>query len=375
MANKIVREIIHAKGIDIGIYTKDFENEYISLTDIAKYRNDNDPRFVIQNWMRNRNTVEFLAVWEELHNPDFNRVQFEAVRSEAGLNRFVMTPTKWIEQTNAIGIVSKAGRYGGGTYAHSDIAMAFATWISPEFQLYIMKDYRRLKQDENSRLSLDWNLNRALSKVNYRIHTDAVKEFLITPTLSPQEMAYTYASEADILNMALFGKTAAQWRNENREEAVRSGQLLLDAAFGTDCLKTSFQMLYSIINLPNINLGQLQIILAAAGLLSVLATVSCMLFLSAKCKDTLTVLLISIVVLLMPLFAYVAMGATWLSTILPSAGIGMQNNFLSQLANFNYLNIGGMSFWTPHVILISAGIELFVFTFLAIHSYCRHQVA
>ena len=128
-------------------------------------------------------------------------------------------------------------------------------------------------------------------------------------------------------------------------------------------------------NLSNINLGQLQIILAAAGLLSVLATVSCMLFLSAKCKDTLTVLLISIVVLLMPLFAYVAMGATWLSTILPSAGIGMQNNFLSQLANFNYLNIGGMSFWTPHVILISAGIELFVFTFLAIHSYCRHQVA
>ena len=120
MANKIVREIIHAKGIDIGIYTKNFENEYISLTDIAKYRNDNDPRFVIQNWMRNRNTVEFLAVWEELHNPDFNRVQFEAVRSEAGLNRFVMTPTKWIEQTNAIGIVSKAGRYGGGTYAHSD---------------------------------------------------------------------------------------------------------------------------------------------------------------------------------------------------------------------------------------------------------------
>ena len=204
MANKIVREIIHAKGIDIGIYTKDFENEYISLTDIAKYRNDNDPRFVIQNWMRNRNTVEFLAVWEELHNPDFNRVQFEAVRSEAGLNRFVMTPTKWIEQTNAIGIVSKAGRYGGGTYAHSDIAMAFATWISPEFQLYVMKDYRRLKQDENSRLSLDWNLNRALSKVNYRIHTDAVKENLIPPELTPEQIAYTYAGEADLLNVALL---------------------------------------------------------------------------------------------------------------------------------------------------------------------------
>ena len=215
MANKIVREIIHAKGIDIGIYTKDFENEYISLTDIAKYRNNNDPRFVIQNWMRNRNTVEFLAVWEELHNPDFNRVQFEAVRSEAGLNRFVMTPTKWIEQTNAIGIVSKAGRYGGGTYAHSDIAMAFATWISPEFQLYIMKDYRRLKQDENSRFSLDWNLNRALSKVNYRIHTDAVKENLIPPELTPEQIAYTYASEADLLNVALFGQTAKQWKNNN----------------------------------------------------------------------------------------------------------------------------------------------------------------
>ena len=189
--------------------------EYISLTDIAKYRNDNDPRFVIQNWMRNRNTVEFLAVWEELHNPDFNRVQFEAVRSEAGLNRFVMTPTKWIEQTNAIGIVSKAGRYGGGTYAHSDIAMAFATWISPEFQLYIMKDYRRLKQDENSRFSLDWNLNRALSKVNYRIHTDAVKENLIPPELTPEQIAYTYASEADLLNVALFGQTAKQWKNNN----------------------------------------------------------------------------------------------------------------------------------------------------------------
>ena len=194
---------------------KDFENEYISLTDIAKYRNDNDPRFIIQNWMRNRNTVEFLAVWEELHNPDFNRVQFEAVRSEAGLNRFVMTPTKWIEQTNAIGIVSKAGRYGGGTYAHSDIAMAFATWISPEFQLYIMKDYRRLKQDENSRFSLDWNLNRALSKVNYRIHTDAVKENLIPPELTPEQIAYTYASEADLLNVALFGQTAKQWKNNN----------------------------------------------------------------------------------------------------------------------------------------------------------------
>jgi hypothetical protein len=184
------------------------------LTDIAKYRNSDDPRFVIQNWMRNRNTIEFLGLWEELHNPNFNRVQFEAVRSEAGYNRFVMTPTKWIESVNAIGIVSKAGRYGG-TYAHSDIAMSFATWISPEFQLYIMKDYRRLKSDENSRLSLGWNLNREIAKLNYRIHTDAIKGNLIPPELTPAQISYTYASEADLLNVALFGQTAKQWRDTN----------------------------------------------------------------------------------------------------------------------------------------------------------------
>ena len=211
---KPTKETITAKGLKIGIYTEDFQNEFISLTDIAKYRNSDDPRFVIQNWMRNRNAVEFLSVWEELHNPDFNRVQFEAVKEEAGLNRFVMTPAKWIEQTNAIGIVSKAGRYGG-TYAHSDIAMAFASWISPEFQLYIMKDYRRLKQDENSRLSLNWNLNRELSKINYKIHTDAIEENLIPPELTQAQKSFTYANEADMLNVALFGMTAKEWRKTN----------------------------------------------------------------------------------------------------------------------------------------------------------------
>ena len=211
---KIIKETLHAKGIDISIYTTNFESEFFSLTDIAKYRNEDDPRFVIQNWMRNRNTIEFLGVWEELHNPSFNRVQFEAVRNQAGLNRFVMTPSKWIEQMDAIGIVSKAGRYGG-TYAHSDIAMSFATWISPEFQLYIMKDYRRLKADENSRLSLNWNLNREISKLNYRIHTDAIKKNLIPPELTPAQITYTYANEADMLNVVLFGKTAKQWKDEN----------------------------------------------------------------------------------------------------------------------------------------------------------------
>lgn len=165
--------------------------------------------------MRNRNTIEFLGVWETLHNPNFNRVQFDTVKNEAGANRFVMTPTKWIEQMNAIGIVSKSGRYGGGTFAHSDIAMSFATWLSPEFQLYIMKDYRRLKSDENSRLSLNWNLNRELSKLNYRIHTDAIKENLLPNELTLQQKSFVYADEADLLNVALFGKTAKEWRNEN----------------------------------------------------------------------------------------------------------------------------------------------------------------
>ena len=215
--SKTVKEVIHANGIDIRIYTTDFQNEYISLTDIAKYKNSEDPRFVIQNWMRNRDTIEFLGLWEILSNLDFNRVQFEAVKKDAGLNRFVMTPSRWCEEMNSIGIQSKAGRYGG-TYAHSDIAFEFASWISPEFKLYIIKDYKRLKYEENSRLSMNWNLNRELSKLNYRIHTDAIKANLIPPELTPAQISYTYASEADMLNVVLFGKTAKQWKDENQNE-------------------------------------------------------------------------------------------------------------------------------------------------------------
>ena len=210
---KIVKDTIHANGIDIGIYTQDFENEFISLTDIARYKSD-DPTAVIQNWMRNRDVIEFLGLWERLHNSDFNPLEFEGFRKRAGANAFTMSPKKWIEATKAIGIVSKAGRYGG-TYAHSDIAMSFATWISPEFQLYIMKDYRRLKTDENSRLSLNWNLNREISRLNYRIHTDAIKDNLIPPELTPAQVSYTYANEADMLNVVLFGRTAKQWKDEN----------------------------------------------------------------------------------------------------------------------------------------------------------------
>ncbi len=210
---KIIKDIIHANGIDIGIYTQDFENEFISLTDIARYKSD-DPTAVIQNWMRNRDVIEVLGLWERLHNPDFKPLEFEGFRKQAGANAFTMSPKKWIEATDAIGIVSKAGRYGG-TYAHSDIAMSFATWISPEFQLYIMKDYRRLKADENSRLSLNWNLNREISKLNYRIHTGAIKDNLIPPELTSAQISYTYANEADMLNVILFGKTAKQWKDEN----------------------------------------------------------------------------------------------------------------------------------------------------------------
>ena len=214
---------IHAKGLSIGIYSSNHEGEFVSLTDIAKYRNSDDPRFIIQNWMKNRNTVEFLAAWESLHNPNFKRVQMHTFKNQVGLNRFVMTPEKWINGTNAVGIVSKRGRYASGTFAHIDIAMSFATWISPEFQLYLMKDYRRLKEEESARLSLDWNLNRAISKLNYKIHTDAIEENLIPPDLTEEQKSFIYADEADLLNVALFGKTAKEWQkdNPNRKGNIR----------------------------------------------------------------------------------------------------------------------------------------------------------
>ena len=216
MAGKTIKETIHAKGIEIGIYTTDFENEFISLTDIAKYKSD-DPTAVIQNWMRNRDVIEFLGLWESLHNVNFKPLEFEGFRNQAGANAFTMSPKKWIDATDAIGIVSKSGRYGG-TFAHSDIAFEFASWISPEFKLYIIKDYKRLKTEENSRLSLNWNLNREISKLNYRIHTDAIKSNLLPPDLTKEQISFTYASEADILNVALFGKTAKQWRKENADK-------------------------------------------------------------------------------------------------------------------------------------------------------------
>ena len=216
MPANLKKETIHANGYDIGIYTTDYENEFVSLTDIARYKSD-DPTAVIQNWMRNRDVIDFLGLWEGLHNPDFKPLEFEGFRNQAGANAFTMSPKKWIDATAAIGIVSKSGRYGG-TFAHSDIAFEFASWISPEFKLYIMKDYQRLKNDENSKMSLNWNLNREISKLNYKLHTDAIKEKLIPSELTQEQISYKYASEADMLNVALYGCTAKEWRDNNRDK-------------------------------------------------------------------------------------------------------------------------------------------------------------
>ena len=213
MSAKVVRkDTIHAKGYEIGIYTSDFQNEFISLTDIARYKID-DPNATICNWMRNRETLEFLGLWESLHNPDFKPLEFEGFRLNAGLNAFTMSPSKWINAVKAIGIITKSGRYGG-TFAHSDIALEFASWVSAEFKLYIMKDYRRLKTDENSRLSLGWNLNREIAKLNYHIHTDAIKTHM-PPELTPEQITFQYANEADMLNVVMFGMTAKEWRKMN----------------------------------------------------------------------------------------------------------------------------------------------------------------
>ena len=208
----IIKSTINANGIEIRVNSTN-ESDYISLTDIAKYRSD-DPNAVIQNWLRNRNTIEFLGLWEKLNNPNFKPLEFEGFKKEAGLNAFTLSPKKWIESTNAIGIISKSGRYGG-TYAHTDIAFEFASWISPEFKLYIIKDYQRLKADESHVKQIDWSIKREIAKSNYKIHTDAIKEKLILPTLSNAQISHTYASEADIINVALFGITAKDWRKMN----------------------------------------------------------------------------------------------------------------------------------------------------------------
>ncbi|MCP5536148.1 MAG: KilA-N domain-containing protein [Akkermansiaceae bacterium] len=216
MKKKPTNATIEVRGNEIRV-VRHQDEDYISLTDIAKSKNADHPDDLIRNWLRNRNTLELLGIWEQLHNPGFNPVEFEGFRNRAGLNSFVLTPRQWIETTSAVGIVSKSGRYGG-TFAHRDIAFEFASWISVEFKLYLIKEFQRLKEDENRRLSLAWNLNRTLAKINYRLHTDAIQAHLIPAEVTPKQASITYANEADLLNVALFGQTAREWRDANPDK-------------------------------------------------------------------------------------------------------------------------------------------------------------
>jgi len=209
--SKPKKSTIEVQGTAITILSKE-HGDYISLTDMV--RNFDGGSALIEQWLKNKDTVLFLGVWEQIPNPGFNSLEFEGIRNEAGRNSFFLSAKKWIELTGAKGLLATAGRYGG-TYAHQDIAFEFGSWLSPEFKLYLIKEFQRLKDDENRRLSLAWNLNRTLSKLNYRIHTDAIKAHLIPPEVTPAQAAITYATEGDLLNVALFGRTAKQWRDAN----------------------------------------------------------------------------------------------------------------------------------------------------------------
>ncbi|MGI8728785.1 MAG: KilA-N domain-containing protein [Solirubrobacteraceae bacterium] len=210
MKKKPTNAKIEVRGTEISVIRHQDE-DYISLTDMLKAK---DGDFFISDWLRNRNTVEFLGIWETVHNPDFNSGEFAIIKSQAGLNSYKLSVKEWVEKTNAIGLRATAGRYGG-TYARHDIAFEFGMWISPEFKIYLIKEFQRLKEDENRRLSLAWNLNRTLAKINYRLHTDAIQTHLIPAEVTAKQAAITYANEADLLNVALFGQTARQWRDAN----------------------------------------------------------------------------------------------------------------------------------------------------------------
>jgi len=233
-------KIIIVKGTEIVILTDSNKEEYISLTGIARYRDAERSDYILQNWLRTRSTIEFVGLWEQFNNPNFNSIEFDGIKNQAGANSFSLTPKRWIEATNAIGIVSKTGKYGG-TFAHRDIAFEFATWISAEFKFYFIKEFQRLKADENDRLKLEWNLQRTLAKVNYHIHTDAIKENLIPVELSKDKINFVYANEADLLNVALFGVTAKQWRDAN----IKAEGNIRDAA--------SLEQLVVLSNLESIN--------------------------------------------------------------------------------------------------------------------------
>ena len=206
-------KIINVSGTDIAVFHSE-KDDFISLTDMARFKNAETTGLVISHWLSTRYTIEFMGLWEQLNNPGFNVTEFSYIKNESGSNGFVLSAKQWIEKTNAVGIISKPGRYGGGTFAHKDIAFEFGSWISPQFKYYLIKEFQRLKEDENDRLKLEWNLQRTLAKVNYHIHTDAIKENLVPTRLTKLQISQVYANEADLLNVALFGKTAAEWRTE-----------------------------------------------------------------------------------------------------------------------------------------------------------------
>jgi hypothetical protein len=258
---------IKVKGIDV-IFVQTHQEDFICITDIAKYKNSDAPRDIIKNWMRSKNTIELLGLWEKLNNPNFKQVEFDLFRNEAGFNHFVLSPQKWISTTNAIGLQSKSGRYGG-TYAHIDIALEFASWVSVEFKFYLIKEFQFLKRQQTK--ELDWDIKRKLTKINYRIHTDAIKENLIPKNLNKTQIFFVYANEADILNVALFGKTAKQWRDENPKEKgnirdyANVSQLVclanlenLNAVFINDGLEQSDRLL----KLNQIAISQMKILLS-----------------------------------------------------------------------------------------------------------------
>ncbi|MDY5996703.1 MAG: KilA-N domain-containing protein [Bacilli bacterium] len=222
MKKDLITSEIIVKENKIGILRVGNAN-YISLTDLAKYQNSSDPSFTVKNWLRRINTIDYIGLWEELHNLDFNLVEFDQIKTEYGKNSFAMSPTQWIKRTNAIGIVSKGGRYSIGTYAHPDIAFEFASWLSPEFKLYLITEFERLKTNEAYQEKIDWQANRILSKLNYVVHTDAVKNYIV-PTLTEEQKKFVYAEEADVLNVALFGMTAKEWR-ENNSELAKNGNI------------------------------------------------------------------------------------------------------------------------------------------------------
>ena len=205
---------INVQGTEV-VLLSHHKVDYVSLTDMARYKNPEATGLVISHWLSTRYTVDFMGLWEKVNNPNFNITEFSNIRNESGANGFVLSSKQWIDKTNAIGIVAKTGRYGGGTFAHKDIAFEFASWLSPEFKFYLIKEFQRLKEEENERLSLEWNLQRTLSKINYRIHTDAIQDEIIPKIVTKEQANYVYASEADLLNVALFGMTAMEWRKEN----------------------------------------------------------------------------------------------------------------------------------------------------------------